>query len=235
MSVWTKLNTLLRASAHEPAEALVDANAIRIFEQELRDAEQAFGRSKRQLACLMAEKKFLERDNGTLRESIEHREAQAAQALQNGHEGLAMELATNIAEDENLLTRQQQHLERIQQQEARLRSQLRATARNLRHYQAELRMARANQSAGRVTVQLDGYRQGITGHFEEMDESITRLQAHQTRAKDMDDALNELNQDLGDHSLDERLRAAGIDTGDQRAEKVLFRIRARQQGAADGK
>ncbi|MFC4257879.1 PspA/IM30 family protein [Marinobacter lacisalsi] len=235
MSVWTKLNTLLRASAQEPAEALVDANAIRIFEQELRDAEQAFGRSKRQLACLMAEKKFLERDNASLRESIENREAQAAQALEDGHEGLAMELATAIAEDENLLTRQQQHLERIQQQEARLRSQLRETARNLRHYQSELRLARTNQSAGRVNVQLNGYRQGITGHFEEMDQSLARIQSRQARAHDMDEALNELDQDLGNRSLDERLRAAGIDTGDQRAEKVLYRIRARQQGAADGK
>ena len=231
MSVWNKLNTLLRASAREPVEALVDANAIRIFEQELRDAEQAFGRSKRQLACLMAEKTFLQRDNDSLQDAINKRENQAALALQQGHEALAMELATAIAEDENLLIRQQQHLERIQQQEARLRKQLRSTARNLRHYKAELRLARANQSAGQVTVQLRGYREGITGHFEAMDQSLARIQAGQTRQHDMEDALNELDQDLGDRSLDERLRAAGIDTGDQRADKVLYRIRARQQSA----
>jgi len=56
MSIWRKLDTLFRASAQEPVAKLVDANGIRIFEQELRDAEQAIARSKRELACLMAEK-----------------------------------------------------------------------------------------------------------------------------------------------------------------------------------
>ena len=37
MTLWRKVGTLFRASAHEPLEQLVDANALRIMEQELRD------------------------------------------------------------------------------------------------------------------------------------------------------------------------------------------------------
>ena len=97
MNVWSKFHTLIRASAQEPIGALVDANGIRIFEQELRDAEQAMGRSKRQLACLVAEKKFLERDNDTLREAIGRRESQASVAIEQGHHDLALEVATECA------------------------------------------------------------------------------------------------------------------------------------------
>lgn len=231
MNVWSKFHTLIRASAQEPIGALVDANGIRIFEQELRDAEQAMGRSKRQLACLVAEKKFLERDNDTLREAIGRRESQASVAIEQGHHDLALEAATAIADDENLLTRQQQQLERIRQQETRLRNQLQEYVRSLRHYRAELRLARASQSAGGVSQQLKGYRQGMTAHFEEMDQSIAHIQSRQQQFQDMDTALTEIDQDLSQRSLDARLKAAGIDTGDQQANKVLERIRARQNAA----
>lgn len=49
MNLWRKLSTLFKASAQEPLEGLVDANGIRIFEQEIRQAEQAMVRSKHEL------------------------------------------------------------------------------------------------------------------------------------------------------------------------------------------
>ena len=81
MSIWSKLNTLLRATAHEPVEHLVDANAIRIFEQEIRDAENAIVQAKYQLATVMAEKKQLLRHNQALAENIAVKEQQAVAAL----------------------------------------------------------------------------------------------------------------------------------------------------------
>ena len=64
MSLWTKLNTLFRASAEEPLHHLVDANSIRIFEQEIRDGQKAIQQAKLQLATVMAEKSNC---NGTIR------------------------------------------------------------------------------------------------------------------------------------------------------------------------
>ena len=39
MSIFRKLNTLLRAGARETAQQITDANAIRIYRQEVIDAE----------------------------------------------------------------------------------------------------------------------------------------------------------------------------------------------------
>ena len=41
MSIWKKIITAVRGGASEVGEAIVDANAIRILEQEMRDADKA--------------------------------------------------------------------------------------------------------------------------------------------------------------------------------------------------
>lgn len=225
MNIWRKMGTLFRASAQEPVAKLVDANSIRIFEQELRDAEQAISRSKRELACLMAEKKRLERDNDTLQQAIQRREAQATQALDKGEEDLALELANLIAEDETLLARQQQQAARLAQQETQLRRQLRESGRALRHFYGELRVARANRHAEQVTCQLKGYARGLNSHMEDMNQSVASIQAQQAHFADVDEALGELDQEDNGQGLDGRLRAAGIDTGEHRGEQVLARLR----------
>ena len=73
MTLWRKVGTLFRASAHEPLEQLVDANALRIMEQELRDTEHAMLLAKRELAGLMATIKQLQRSNEQLRTDLAQR------------------------------------------------------------------------------------------------------------------------------------------------------------------
>jgi len=234
MSIWRKLETLFRASAHEPVAKLVNANDIRIFEQELRDAEQAIAHSKRELACLMAEKTRLERDNEALQSVINKRELQASQALKKSQDPLALELANLIAEDETLLQRQQQQHARLQQQEAQLRRQLRDSSRALKHFYSEMRLAKANRHAELVTRQLQGHARGLHSHMEELNLSATRIRARQTEAEDVQAALTELEHEQQNGDLDARLKAAGIDNGASDGEKVLARLRSAQKPNPEG-
>ena len=41
MGIFTKLTTLARGAARESAEVILDANAIRVFEQEIVDVEES--------------------------------------------------------------------------------------------------------------------------------------------------------------------------------------------------
>ncbi|MEP3562538.1 MAG: PspA/IM30 family protein [Marinobacter sp.] len=227
MSIWRKLNTLFRASAHEPVAKLVEANDLRIFEQELRDAEQAIARSKRELAYLMAEKTRLERDNNGLQAAITKREQQATQALEQDDEALALELANLIAEDETVLQCQQQQHAKLQQQESQLRRQLRDSGRALKHFHSEMRLAKANRHAEQVTRQLRGHASGLHSHMEELNVSADRIRARQTEAEDVEAALTELDAEQNNGDLDARLKAAGIDNGGSNGEKVLARLKAR--------
>ena len=60
MSIIGKLNTLLRAGLRESAERVTDANAIRIYRQEIADAENLLQRRRTALASLIATRKDLE-------------------------------------------------------------------------------------------------------------------------------------------------------------------------------
>ncbi len=225
MMIWRKVGTLFRASACEPAEKLVDANALRIMAQEIRETEQAMVLAKRELATLMAEGKQLLRSNTDLEAAIAQREDQAQTALSKGEDALALELAERIAADENLLREQRQHAEQLATQESSLRQQLRDAARNLQHFKREMSLARANRNAEQVMRHLGRQTVGLNAHLGDLAESLERINHRQTRFRDMNEALTELDQDASGGDLEERLRRAGIQTGQADAEAVLARLR----------
>jgi len=99
------VTTLLRGAASEAEEALFDANAIRVLEQQLRDAAGSLEHARRELACAMAHQASEERAVSALEARIGSLEAAAHEALDAAREDLATEVATVIAatEDERAL------------------------------------------------------------------------------------------------------------------------------------
>ena len=53
-SIWSKLFTALRGGASEVGESIVDQQALRILDQEIRDADSALANAKRELVSIMA-------------------------------------------------------------------------------------------------------------------------------------------------------------------------------------
>lgn len=226
MSVWSKLATLCRASVREPVEKLVDANDLKVFGQELREAEQAMFNARRELAALMAESKQLGHSMARRQALILQRESQARLALEKQEEALALELADLVAADENLLAEQRRHAERMTAQEKRLRKQMRLAANSIQHYRRELSLARANQNAEQVLRELNGHTSGLNVHLGDLQVSLERIMGRQSRFQAMDEALRELDAEENGTSLDQRLREAGIETGDHSGRQVLERIRS---------
>lgn len=231
MTIWRKVGTLFRAGAQEPLEHLVDANALRIMEQELRDTDQAMLRAKRELACLMATGKELQRSNQQLAEELAQREQQAAQALAKGEAGLAYELAEWIAAHENQLLQQRQQAEHLARQEASLRQQLRDAARSQQQYRREWQLARANRNAEQVVRNLGGHTQGLHAQLGDLASSLERIRQQQHRFGDIDNALRELQQEDDGSAMDNRLQRAGICSGKSNADQVLARLRGQSVGA----
>ena len=58
MNVWSKMLTALRGGANEVGEAVVDSQALRILDQEIRDADVELRKSKEALAEIMAKQKL---------------------------------------------------------------------------------------------------------------------------------------------------------------------------------
>ena len=225
MSLWTKLNTLFRASAQEPLHQLVDANAIGIFQQEIRDAENAVVQAKYQLATVIAEKRKLNRSNGLLRENIANKEQQTLAALDKNESDLAEELAAFIAQDEALLQDQLKQEQHLQKQEVKLKQQLRIAVQSIQQYQRELNLAKANRNAQKALGQLEGYSSGLSVSLQDMATSLQHIQSQQGYAQDREEPLQEINAELNGEHLDHKLKQAGIETGNHDAEAVLERLR----------
>lgn len=232
MSLWTKLHTLVRATAHEPVEKLVDANALRIMAQEIREAEQALHQARLDLAGLIAERRQLERHNQQLAEQLEAREHQARAALEQDDEALALAVASRIAEVESQLTSQRQHAEALSRQEQTLREELEQAAQSLRHYQREMKLAKARGGNAGLGRKLGACGTGLQRHMDEIATSYERIRTSQQHQAEVTTALKELDEEASGQDLDRRLRTSGILEGSMDARSVLARLKAQGSAAA---
>ena len=108
MSVIGKMVTLLRGSARELGDSIVDANGARIYEQEVLDARNAIAKAKGELTGVMAKEMQSAREIERARAEIERLEKLALEALDKEKADLAEEVAAKIAEQEAELDAQTQ-------------------------------------------------------------------------------------------------------------------------------
>ena len=62
MSMLAKLSALFRGTAHEAGQSVVDANALKILDQEIRDADNDQGKARDDLAGLVARRRMAENE-----------------------------------------------------------------------------------------------------------------------------------------------------------------------------
>ena len=62
MSLLKKIWTGVRGKAHETGEAIVDANALAILDQEIRDADSALAKARDQLSLIAAKRSLAEKE-----------------------------------------------------------------------------------------------------------------------------------------------------------------------------
>ena len=96
-SIWSKLFTALRGGASEVGESIVDQQALRILDQEIRDADSALANAKRELVSIMAKHKLAADRVGEYDAKIKDLESKAMAAIQANREDLALEVAEAIS------------------------------------------------------------------------------------------------------------------------------------------
>ena len=225
MSLIMKLTTALRGGVREAAEAVVDANSLRIFEQEIHDCETVIQQAKQDLSHVMAEKIKLKRDSAPLEEVIRQKETQAAEALQLGEDELALDLAGLIAEKERVLQDQRDKCRELEAHERRLQQSLGASVRQVQDYRRELRLVQATASAQKASRKLADKTHSMSSKIVNMETSLERIKQTQHDVADQIEAMAQVNVGLSDQTLDERIVAAGISGAKDPAEEVLKRLR----------
>ena len=226
MSVFRKLNTLFRAGARETAEQITDANAIRIYRQEVVDAENLLNRRRACLAAIIATRKDLEKEIGTAQTRIQSRESQVARLVpQERSEELLLLAAKDIASSEaHLAALQHRHIEvagRVNAEELVLRK----LVAEIREHRREVTIL-ASQVRGSGRSLADNYNQTVAGHLANLRDTragITGAIAASAHAEaGMDEAIDRVDGD----PLDRELCAMGRDDESLHLESVLARLRS---------
>ena len=225
MSIFRKIITAVRGGTREAGEAIVDANAVRIFEQEIRDSEKHITIAKRDLTEVMAKQMQAERELTQLNASIKEHEGYAMQALNQGNEALAMEVAEKIGELEKSAADQQQTNESFLSGADRLKELIKNSERQLVDYKRQLSMVKTTDSVQKATSAItDNFTQSNSKLLNAKD-SLDRIKKKQAMFDDKLKAAEQLDSEDSDSSLQSKLQQAGIGAQQSSAQSILDRLK----------
>ncbi|MGL5632683.1 MAG: PspA/IM30 family protein [Azovibrio sp.] len=228
MSVIRKVVTLLRGSAREVAESVVDANATRIYEQEIIDAKHSIDEARGSLTTVMAKEMQSAREIERLKKEMDRYEGLALEALNKSQEGLAEEVAVKVGAIEQNLEEQVKAHATYAVQVENLKNLIKTAEARIREHEREMAMAKTTESVYRATRSISDNIGSSGTKLMDARESLERIkQRHQDMADRMQ-AAEELDKEMGHKALEAKLAAAGIGNEGDRTRKVMERIRARQ-------
>tara|TARA_B100000809_G_scaffold243753_1_gene269058 strand:+ start:2356 stop:3045 length:690 start_codon:yes stop_codon:yes gene_type:complete len=229
MSIFKKVMTAIRGGANEAGEAIIDANATRIFEQEIRDAENHITKAKRDLTGVMAERIKAERNVNKLKKDITEHEGYVNQALAKGDETLALSVAEKIADLESELQTEQGTFDTFQGHSNRLKDLVKKSERTIVDHKRELSMVKTTDSVQKATAAITDNFASSNSKLLGAKDSLERIKAKQQKFDDQMKAGEELAADNPDASLAAQLAKAGIGEKSSNASSVLDRLKAKQQ------
>jgi phage shock protein A len=225
MKIITKLATALRGRVREAAESVVDANSLRIFEQEIHDCELTIHQAKHDLCDVMAQIIKLKQDSKPLRATIELKEVQAVEAFRLQEHDLVEGLVQLIAHNEQVVEDLGGKLKELQAYEARLKQSLITSVRQVQDYRRELRVAQVTVSADKAIIALTVNTTIGTNQLKNLADSLARIKQQQRDVSIRIEASEQLNAQLSDNGLEQQLKAAGISKTTDLIKETLKRIR----------
>lgn len=224
MSVWGKLFTALRGGANEAAEAVADSQAMRILDQELRDADNALRQARSDLAGMMATAKRIEKrieDN----RSKEARDIQNARAAMDaGREDLARGLAERVATVRTDLARDETDLANMQQQQQVMLRTVKDTEQRIGAMKREVESVKATDSLQRAQKAIASSHAGVNSRLGSAVGSLERIRDRQAQLGARLEAGNEMAALESGADLDRQLLEAGIGGKSSSADDILAEL-----------
>jgi phage shock protein A len=226
MSMFSKLITLFRGASYEAGAAVVDANALRILDQEIRDADNALARARDDLATLVAKRRMLEKEVQGLKDQSARYEGSARAALAKGDENLAREVATRIAELETDIGVKTPQLADMRTAEERLHQTIAQTQQRVENLRREIDVVKVNDSVQRAQAAVASRGGSAQASLGSAADSLKRIKERQAVQDEKFKAAAELEDKRTGADLDAKLAAAGILPGHSSADDILARLKA---------
>ena len=227
MSVIKRVVTLLRGSVREIGESVVDANATRIYEQEIVDARQSIVAARNDLTMVMAKEMQSARDIERLQQEAARYESMAVEALGKSQDALAEEVAARVAALEEEHAGQTKAHAAYALQVVKLKDLVRTAEQRIREHEREIGIAKTTESVYRATRSISENLGTGGSRLLNARESLERIKQRHEELADRMAAAEQLDSELGHSALDRKLREAGIGEQADRQRDAMARIRAR--------
>ena len=228
MSIWAKVATAVRGGVNEAGEAIVDAQALRILDQEIREADSGLSRSKDALTDIIAKRKLADKKVESLKSSLAEYEGYAMQALEKGDENLATEIAEKIAGMETEHLGEESVAKSFADSETQLRRAVAQTEANLKRLKQQVDTVKATETVQRAQAAVAARHSGAGSSMRSAVDSLERLKSKQAERTAKFEAASELAQSTEEVSLEAKLKAAGIVDGGASSGDVLARLKAKR-------
>ena len=230
MSIWAKVATAVRGGASEAGEAIVDHQALRILDQEIRDADNDLAKSKEALTDIIAKRKLADKKVDGIKSSMAEYEGYAMEALEKGDESLATEIAEKIAGYETELMGEEALATSFADSQAQLRRAVSQTEANLKRLKQQVDTVKATEKVQRAQAAVTQRHSGAGSSMRSAVDSLERLKTKQAERAAKFEAASELAASTEEVSLEDKLKSAGIVDGGASGNDVLARLKAKQAG-----
>ncbi|MDA9817842.1 PspA/IM30 family protein [Flavobacteriaceae bacterium] len=228
MSLFKKIFTAIRGGAREAGEAIVDKNSIRIFEQEIKDAENQLEKAKQGLAEVLANKMQAGRKIASLKEEIKKHEQYAQQAMKKDKEDLALEVAQKIVELQSELEIHEKSENSFSAHASRMKDMIKKTHKSLADMKRQLVMVKTTENVQKATTSITQNYASGSSKLLTAKESLDRIKKKQQNLEDRLAAGGELQDDFGGKSLDDKMKDAGIIEGEDKAQQILAKLKSKK-------
>lgn len=224
----SKIMTALRGKANETGQSVVDTQALRILDQEIRDSENHLSRSKTELTRLMGQRQLNSNKADTLESKIAELEKSAEAALDKGEEQLAVEVAERMVALQNDLEAERAIVSEYDASIEKLRGAIRGTDNQLRQLKQQVSVVKATESAQKAQSAVAARHSGQNSAMSSAMESLERIKERQQLNSAQMQAADDMAAEESGSSLEARLKAAGVGGQERKADDVLARLKAKK-------
>ncbi len=223
MGIFAKLTTLARGTARESAEVLLDANAIRVFEQEIVDVEESIQLRKQAMSEVIVARKQIDREISSIQSIISKREEQAKSLIDDkADDDMVDEIANDIVQYEDTLGDLQTQHKTMSKRILTMESALRRAVTEIAQYRRDLRLARAQQIGASSLAKANN----IPRQLSELEATRRHVAALQTGDDDRESAWIEMEDRMDPQGLNQRHSKVSEADKARKKDAVLQRLKS---------
>ncbi len=228
MSILAKIFTLFRGTATEAGQAVVDKNAIRILDQELRDSTTELAKSKEALTQVMAQRQLSANRGSALLAKRKEYEGYVQGALAKGDENLAREVALKLSDVERDLQGEATNVQGLDTSITSLKTAIRNTETQLTRLKQQINTVKATEAVQRAQSAVSARHSGANSKIGTALDSLERIKLRQEEQSARMEAAQQLEHEAGDGDLHARLAHAGLVNDPSNVDGILERLRGPQ-------